>query len=531
MFELVEQQNDFFSEFNRLQTKFHESIDLTSLLKSQPAYRRFDALARLLECATNCVAVSMIEKQIIIAANAVVSLDPEQDKGKTKQETIVTKNVMLESFINDVLEYFSLVVTEGKSDDKRRKEIFYKICSPDRFISLVKKSKIAIPTEILNDIIGKVFNEEYKSITIYQLEKLYGRTSGAGAAFLECVNIYKDFKRLEKSLLQAKEGNFLKIHEEQFIAFKEKKISVLITDIPTYHAEMQVIFKLLEKAFSIPDYDLKGKQYYIGISKPCCMNCHMMIYAVNSVLQTINNLPNPFTFFVRGWHITKSNDVKVPKEVVSLLFGEKNSGLIWETYSKIWREELDREKGTSRKSSLLPIGAPIELGSNVGMLYTPQANATMRHLRSITPESDQSLPYEYTVEVNKHYLEQTKNMLNKLSQESIFCGDLTKLIEIGLLFHSEEVKNEYKRLFSSSGLEDSEIETYLVTFLTSLRNNSAVMEYLSKNDSDLKLFKAFFDNNELFKSEIHEQVRLSLNKCLPAFAESCKVRHTPSVGQ
>ena len=124
MFEFIEQQDDFFSEFNRLQTTFHESIDLTNLLKLNSAYRRFDALARLLESSTNCVAVSMIGEQIIITANAVVSLDTEQDKGKTKEEIIVNKNNKLLKLIDDILEYFSLVAKEGKNNDAKRKEIF-----------------------------------------------------------------------------------------------------------------------------------------------------------------------------------------------------------------------------------------------------------------------------------------------------------------------------------------------------------------------------------------------------------------------
>ena len=56
-------------------------------------------------------------------------------------------------------------------------------------------------------------------------------------------------------------------------------------------------------------------------------------------------------------------------------------------------------------------------------------------------------------------------------------------------------------------------------------------KYLSENDSDLKLFKAFFKNKELFKSEINQQILLELNKYLPDFAENLKVIHIPSILQ
>lgn len=74
-----------------------------------------------------------------------------------------------------------------------------------------------------------------------------------------------------------------KIEQEILDSKLQLKLEIVNIDADKVHAEMKLLSKLLEMGF-FTDPEYKEKKVYLGTSKVCCRNCHLMLNAVKKVL-------------------------------------------------------------------------------------------------------------------------------------------------------------------------------------------------------------------------------------------------------
>ena len=249
-------------------------------LKRPTPERRWDVLAWILEGTSMCTAVGEINEQLYVSVN-------EFSSG--------TQEPQLLTYIYQVLEHFQslsdnekLLNTEDKKDINSRLELAQKLLYAQ--LSTQTKGGIKIPKNVIEffTAVELLSAENFPKLPHYLKKK----EDVAHIAFGYLRVIYTRIRKIENALVKAREGDYIEIDAIQFKALRNfkksaenrKEGSILFEQgRPGVHAELQIMSKVVNliKKGNIP----LPKEIYLGISKLCCLNCHHMLEAANSVFE------------------------------------------------------------------------------------------------------------------------------------------------------------------------------------------------------------------------------------------------------
>lgn len=276
--------------------------------KGLPAPVRIrDAMARLLASESICVATALVEGELCITAN-------ELHSGSRENRTLRS--------ISEIAHYFKALCGEEKPSKKYRENVFQKICSHYRMLTLAEPKTLLIREDLPSEVAHQVLHHEDAGMGLRKtMRRKKSEASAFGLVYGACTNIDHDFSKVEESIKHAKlsrEGHDLSaiaaqkkeaikpLHKEQFEAlskFKEENILRTEKNLEV-HAEMQMLSHIFstvikERLAQKRTKNFKPQTIYIGISKLCCMRCGLMIEAANKVLEEkkLN-----ITLKVRGGH-------------------------------------------------------------------------------------------------------------------------------------------------------------------------------------------------------------------------------------
>lgn len=236
--------------------------------------RRLDSIARLLEGGTLCVAL-MIE-----------------GKGEQARFRIATNTAFVEKsesadylLIVNTMEFFKTVAETG--DDRNKDEMFRDICvGAARGLQISSFAK----NELDLSFIKAAADKEFRHLKDFLSERreIGHVPADVGAAFVTYAALYRDFDKIIAYIKKRREAkpenltdgdrNFLaaisKFSAEQIV--KKSPLASAVKDKDEMHAEMRLIDSLGDKLRNSEPYE-----NYIGLSKLCCLDCHLVIHAVN----------------------------------------------------------------------------------------------------------------------------------------------------------------------------------------------------------------------------------------------------------
>ncbi len=252
-----------------------------------PAYmRRMDELAWLLENASMCTAVSVINGRFYISANEF--FDRTEARERNQQLDIVC----------GIMEYFKKVAVEQPFNSEIRKQTRDELMRSifKNQIKTASFGRITIPEKIINAIVctNVLAEQELPTISDEDLNKYIHKRKGLAYQTLGYgIEIYKRFLKIERAIQKAKAVDFTKINQGQLTAFKNFNYSDLERsqsnilflekdDNKSVHAEAQILNQIVD---IIERKDVLPHEIYIGISKRCCKNCHCLLDAANEILQ------------------------------------------------------------------------------------------------------------------------------------------------------------------------------------------------------------------------------------------------------
>lgn len=243
--------------------------------------RRLDSIARLIENGAVCAAITIKGDSFLIATNK------EYPRGEeTKDQSY--------KLIDDVMGYFRGIAI-GQDPQQRFEDIFTKICiGAMRGLQLPASTMQGlIEANFIKKVIDSTDARDYRFLRDLISEQIEnGHCPGdEAAAFVTCLALLKDFKKVVNFICKNKGkddesaiASFIKAiksYTEQNI-ITAQQLQGRVADTKDMHAEMRLI------AFLESDLRDKKKkhEYYIGISKLCCLDCHAIIYAVNNAEYT-----------------------------------------------------------------------------------------------------------------------------------------------------------------------------------------------------------------------------------------------------
>lgn len=121
--------------------KFRERRDFFKTLSSSK--RKLDSLARILSGDSTCVAISVVDKRLIVAANELYQKSSP-------------KNVIF-TLIQKITCYFRGLANGMQVSDAQRKNVFLAICSFRRLKKIISKSNIAADEKLSNMIAEQIY--------------------------------------------------------------------------------------------------------------------------------------------------------------------------------------------------------------------------------------------------------------------------------------------------------------------------------------------------------------------------------------
>lgn len=275
-------------------TTTRERVDHTENL--EPPERRWDALARMLSSESICIAISIVNKTIYIAANELHN---------KSQSNKINKS------IKTIMNYFHKLANGEEFCLKERESVFKEICTLERLKRLTRQGEIFIPNSLPQEIAESVLkhDQQEERPSVYKFMYDQGRNAAAaGLAYGEWTKIYRDFSKLESSIKAKVQGYAEQYEDEdlltqdQLVALKSPYI-ILKNEISPggVHAEVQILSCIIDLIQN--EKITVGKEspqtFYIGISKLCCLHCRTMIEATNIVLVKKNI---PIILETRGHH-------------------------------------------------------------------------------------------------------------------------------------------------------------------------------------------------------------------------------------
>ncbi len=259
--------------------------DLTT--ERTPSQRRLDSFAKLLAVNSECVAVSIVNGEIWIAANDL------NEKSKSSNTTITS--------IQEIFSYFQGVANTGNIGSLgERAKLFKMICSKSRLQKKLKAgySAFNLKDQELEEIAVLVFKSQGQS-KISDIAKITGGKVGeTSLVYAEFAKLYKHFIKLEEALTQKKAV----LSEQEFSVFKSASIRILQEEASVkngVHAEVQILGSFVKSLLESKLDLTEDKKIYIGISKLCCLNCRCVIEEANRIF---NEKGIKTEFLSRGKH-------------------------------------------------------------------------------------------------------------------------------------------------------------------------------------------------------------------------------------
>ncbi|MCE3238613.1 MAG: hypothetical protein K0R24_1594, partial [Gammaproteobacteria bacterium] len=270
---------------------------------SQPASRnnrRIDSLARLLEGDSMCVAVALVNNEILVTTN-------ELKEYKKIEEAFVDNARAM--FMEDILSHFLKIAGLGTIDEVDHINLLAKICSK-KIKSTQRDSAPENQIKLDKDLLRIIIDDLYKSPDIEA--KHWAMLEATANDFFErgllseaerdlwllrdnSETRYRSGKELTaigQKIYQIKAAyrflwhtirDFKKCTEfftKEWSTVRACKILAVGED--DEHAEARMIGFLLETGKLIPT----DSSTYIGISKLCCACCASIVYVVNEALHT-----------------------------------------------------------------------------------------------------------------------------------------------------------------------------------------------------------------------------------------------------
>lgn len=262
-----------------------------------------DRIAWLLECSSNCTAISVINAQLYVASNEFF------------KKTELNNNQQF-SIMKDILEYFQKISNGSPINEEHRNALIKSICAKQ--IATLTYGKVAFTENLLSSITSKNLESMLKSKTIPELSMKRADLT-LMALGLACM-IYRRIIKVEKAVLNARDNDFKLMSLEQLIAFQNftEHCIYLNEEAKGVHAEMQLLGVIVKFA----KRDKLKKEIYVGISKKCCRNCNIMFHVANEVSEIEGY---DFKAIYAGAH-NKSFEWGIPemfKSGVSGTFGKK----------------------------------------------------------------------------------------------------------------------------------------------------------------------------------------------------------------
>ncbi len=270
-------------------TQFTARFDRTAELEAFPAKRRLDSLARLLEGGSSCASVVIVDGHFRIATNALY-----------KSSGIRSFNYQL---IQEIMRYFKIIASGTIISSDIRQEIFEKICEGAMSTAQIRT---AVIKKNKHDIAVKIMQQRVSGNVLWDFlrENIeYGHAPGDIAIATAMGEVlWDDFLKLEQMLLTQTKLS----PEEQQIkkAFKSYDDNQILKIGPKdMHAEIRIVDSL-QSIIETNNPNKVKNNIYIGISKLCCLECNLMLDAINAC-SNIN-------FETRGAHNVSHNEHWTP---------------------------------------------------------------------------------------------------------------------------------------------------------------------------------------------------------------------------
>jgi hypothetical protein len=367
--------------------------------------RRLDTLANLFAAHSVCVATTIINGQLFVAANEIGE----------RSYLVAGKNKIVTS-IGSIYSYFQNYAKNPKVSEDSKLEIFQEICTIKRY----NLTASTVP-ELASEIAKRVFLGDIP--TLKEIAKEYGNSSSEAALlFQEFRSLLKDFKKIEETLLKdsilkktiiaqdikfltgSNEPSPINPPENKDESDKTTKISkrkrdstpkpVIVLDDgegqktgPPIHAEMKIL------AYIIANIEKTGakaisKDIYIGISKLCCLHCRCMIDVANEKIENSIKVANEkvkdvkqkrpvINILTRGKHDCEFGGNWIPPSYLSQGYNEASG-------TKKTRQHLDKPKIEDEENISYVIGfyghkliqniSTLSAGSHVSMTRYPSSS-------------------------------------------------------------------------------------------------------------------------------------------------------------
>lgn len=249
--------------------------------ETDAACRRLDSFARLLAGYSECVAVTLMDKKMYIAANELHPKHKGEQGGNRTYTTMVS-----------VIEYFKKLANGENITSQQRRNFFCDfICTTGRF-------KEAARPQLAKQIAEEVM--DLRDPTISQIVDEHSANFDiASRMYSEFSALFQDFLKLEEAL----RSDDLRFDEHKKVFGQLSADHIISKEEKGTHAEMQLLAEIIElETLS------KGKgEIYIGISKLCCLGCRCMLEAANEELKDQDT-----QFLTRGRHDLDFQDNWVP---------------------------------------------------------------------------------------------------------------------------------------------------------------------------------------------------------------------------
>ncbi len=249
--------------------------------------RRLDELAWLLEGTSMCAAVSVIDSSFYIAINDFFS--GTEKRPQNKQVDYLCK----------IMEYFRDCANKTISkdnQDKLRDGLIMSICKSQIAIGTFGRTRvddIVFEQVARTEVLERPFADSFSVETHKDFLKRHNREAYLTYAY--GLDVLRRIKKIEESIKKANKADFSDIKPDELAAFKSfkhqdieaRKSNILFFEpVKDVHAELQVLTQMIKVIVGkISDPAPLLSEIYIGISKRCCLNCHMMLDATNEVLK------------------------------------------------------------------------------------------------------------------------------------------------------------------------------------------------------------------------------------------------------
>lgn len=280
-------------------------VDILAKNADAATARVLDHLAKLFSGHSECVVVCNISGTLYVAAN--------EFHENTNPGTIGYKS------ISKLAKFFLEDYRKAKSEEEE--QILKEICDGKNHFG-----KLSIPKELSGSkIIEVLLNGENTELPT--LVKHYGKNAVAAASMsATCWRLFRSFEKIGKFVKAAPSdiattsaatasssvaaiGSNENTNHDQHQLPKEHTILVIepgpkkkknkkeAEEYHKVHAEVQILAQIVAM---INRKEIKGKQvFYIGISKLCCLHCHVMIEKANEVFKAYDL---QITITTRGHH-------------------------------------------------------------------------------------------------------------------------------------------------------------------------------------------------------------------------------------